>query len=84
MGSGGGDYEKRELEPVKNWRASRAALMAKNLPANAEDVRDLGLTPGLGRSPGGGHSTLLQYSFLENPIDRGIWPVTVHTVQSRT
>ena len=59
VGSGGGDYEKRELEPVKNWRASRAALMAKNLPANAEDIRDLGSTLGSGRAPGGGNGTPL-------------------------
>ena len=50
--------------------ASQVALVAKNLPANAGDV-DVGLIPGLGRSPGGGHGNPLQYSFLENPVDRG-------------
>ena len=45
------------------------ALVVKNLSANA--VRDVGLTPGLGRSPGGGHGNLLQHSCLENPMDRG-------------
>ena len=45
--------------------------MAKNLPANAGDSRDAGLIPGSGRSPGGGNGNLLQYSFLENPMDRG-------------
>ena len=54
--------------------------MVKNLPANAGDIRDAGLIPGLGRSPGGGHGTPLQYSCLENPMDRGAWQATVHTV----
>ena len=47
--------------------------MVKNLPANAEDVRDMGLIPGLGRSPGGGRGSPLQYSCLENPMGRGAW-----------
>ena len=55
-------------------------LVVKNLPANAEDVRDLDSTPGSRRSPGGGHSSSLQYSFLENPTDRGAWWATVHGV----
>ena len=46
--------------------------MVKNLPANAEDLRDMGLIPGSERSPGGGHGDSLQYSCLENPMDRGI------------
>ena len=45
-------------------------LVVKNLPANAEDVRDLDSTPGSRRSPGGGHSSPLQYSCLESPTDR--------------
>ena len=56
------------------------ALVVKNLPANAGDVRDEGLTPGLGRSPGGGHGNPLQYSCLENSMDRGAWWATVHGV----
>ena len=59
--------------------ASQVALVAKNLPANAGDV-DVGLIPGLGRSPGGGHSNPLQYSYLENPMDRGAWQAIVHSV----
>ena len=55
-------------------------LALKNLPANAGDVRDLGWIPGLGRSPGGGHGNPLQYSCLENPVDRGAGWVTVHRV----
>ena len=42
-------------------------LVIKNLPANAEDIREEGLIPGLGRSPGGGHGNPVQYSCLENP-----------------
>ena len=59
---------------------ARVAPMIKNLPANAGDIRDAGSIPRLGRSPGGGHGNPLQYSHLENPIDRGAWWVTVHPV----
>ena len=60
-------------------------LMVKNLPANAGDIRDLGLISGSGRSPGGGHDNTLQYSCLENPMDRGAWWPIVHgVIQSRT
>ena len=52
----------------------------KNLPANARDVRDMGLIPGSGRFPGGGHGNPLQYSCLENSMDRGTWQATVHRV----
>ena len=52
----------------------------KNQSANARDLRDTGLIPGWGRSPGGGHGKLLQYSYLENPMDRGAWWAIVHTV----
>ena len=52
--------------------------MVKNMPANVGDVRDTGLIPGLGRSPGEGHSSPLQYSSLKNPVDRGAWWATVH------
>ena len=54
------------------------ALVAKNPPANAGDRRDVGSIPGLGRSPGEGHGNPLQYSCLENPMDRGAWWATVH------
>jgi len=54
--------------------------MVKNLPANAGDIRDGGSIPGLGSLPGGGHSNPLQYSCLENPMDRGAWRATVHKV----
>ena len=54
--------------------------MVKNLPANAGDIRDAGLIPGSGRFPGGGHDNSLQYSCLENLMDRGASRVTVHGV----
>jgi len=61
------------------------ALVVKNPPANAEDIRGVGLIPELGRSAGGGHGNPLQYSYLENPIDRGAWWATVHKfTQSQT
>ena len=48
-----------------------SGTVVKNLPANAGDMRDVGLIPGLGRSPGGGNGNPLQFSCLENPMDRG-------------
>ena len=56
------------------------ALVVKNLPASAGDVRDAGSVPGFGRSSGGGHGNPLQYSCLENPMDRGAWQATAHGV----
>ena len=52
----------------------------KNPTANAGDIRDVGLIPGLGRYSGGGHGNPLQYSRLEDPMDRGEWRATVHGV----
>ena len=60
--------------------ASQVALVVKNPPTNAGDVRDTGLIPGSGRCPGGGNGTSLQYSCLESPVDRGAWWSTVHGV----
>ena len=54
--------------------------VGKESTCNVGDTRDVGLIPGLGRSPGGGHGNSLQYSCLENPMDRGAWWVTVHRV----
>ena len=54
--------------------------VVKNLPASAEDIRDMGSIPGSERSPGGGHGNPLHYSVLENPIDRGAWWATVHRI----
>ena len=54
--------------------------MVKNPFANAGDLRGVGSIPGLGIFPGGGHGNLLQYSCLENPMDRGAWQATAHRV----
>ena len=54
--------------------------MVKITPANEGDIRDTGLIPELGRSPGGGHGHPLQYSCLENSMDRAAWRATVHRV----
>ena len=67
-------------EVVDKDRASQVALVLKNLPANAGDTQDLGLILESGRSPGGGHGNPLQYSCLENPIDRGAWQAMVRRV----
>ena len=64
----------------KPAQASQVVLVVKNPPANAGDGTDVGLIPGLGTSPGGGHGNPLQYSCLENPMDRGAWGATVHGV----
>ena len=76
--------------------ASQVALVVKNPPANAGDIRNVGSIPGSGRSPGGGHGYPLQYSYLENSMDggaqwarvhmdRGGWWARVHRVaKSRT
>jgi len=58
-------------------RASQVALVVKNPPANAGDIRDWGSVPGSGRSPGGGNGNHLHYFCLENPMDRGAWQATV-------
>ena len=50
------------------------------MAANTEDLREVGLIPGLGRSVGGGHGNPLQYSCLKNPKDRGVWQAMVHKV----
>ena len=60
--------------------ASQVALVLKNPPANARDIGDVGLIPGLGRSPEGGNGNLLQNSCLGNPVNRGAWQATVHAV----
>ena len=52
--------------------------VVKELTCNAGDTGDAGLIPGSGRSPRGGHGNPFQYSCLENPMDRGAWPATVH------
>ena len=60
-----------------NNQAPKMALVVKNPPANGGDIREAGLTPGWGKSPGGGNSHPLQGSCLENPMDGGAWQTTV-------
>ena len=64
---------------VENW-ASQVVLVVKNLTANAGNIRDSSSIPGSGRSTGGGHGNSVQYSCLENPMDRGAWRATIHRV----
>ena len=72
-----------DAQPVQSG-ASQVALLVKNPSANARDIRDVGSVPGSRRSPGG-HGNPLQYSHLENPMDREAWRATVHGVtKSRT
>ena len=78
QGSGSGGRSRPTTlfqEACGSW-PPQVALVVKNLPANAGDLRDLGSIPGLGRSPGGGHGYPLQYSSLENPMDRADWWAT--------
>ena len=56
------------------------AQLVKNPPAKGGDTRDTGSIPGSRKSPGGGYGNPLQYPGLENPMDRGVWWVTVHEV----
>ena len=55
-------------------------LAVKNVPANERDIRDAGLIPELGISPGKGNGNPLQYSCLKNPMDKGAWRATVHGI----
>ena len=74
---------KRDVFPLS--LGSQFVLVVKNLPAYTGYTGDTGLIPGLGRSLGEGHGNPLQYSCLENPIDRGAWWATVHGIaKSRT
>ena len=72
-------FLERETLHSYPW-ASQVTLVVKYLPANARDIRDTDRIPELGRSPGGGHGNPLQYSCLENPMDREAWQATVHRV----
>ena len=69
--------------PTMHLAAFQVVLVVNNPPAQAGDVRVSGSIPGSGKSPGGGHGNLLQYSCLENPMDRGAWRATVHRVTRR-
>ena len=63
---------------VYTIRASQVALVVQSPPAGAGDIRTAGSVLKSGRSPGRGHGNPLQYSYLENPMDRGAWSTTVH------
>ena len=63
-----------------NQGVSQVVVVVKNPPAILGDIRDVGLIPGSGGSPGEGHGNPLQYSCLENPMDRGAWWATVHRI----
>ena len=69
-----------ESSSKRQIRVSQVALVVKDPPANARDLKNMGSIPGLGRSPGAGHGNPLQYSCLENSIDRGTWRAAVHGV----
>ena len=71
--------QKKRLRSSSN-DASQMALVVKNPPTNAGDIRDAGSFPGSGRSPGVGNSNPPQYSCLENSMDKGAWRATVHRV----
>ena len=62
--------------------ALQVVQVVKNSSVNARDIRDKRSIPGLGRSPGGGQDNPLQYSCLENSMDRGAWRATVHGITS--
>ena len=62
-------------------RDPQVALVIKNLSASPGDLRDMGSIPGLGRFPEGGHDNPLEYSCLENPMDRGAWQAIVHSIK---
>ena len=69
----------------KYANSAQVALVVKNPPVNAGDIREAGSIPGWGRSPGGGRGNPLQDSCLENPTDRGAWRAMVHGgAKSRT
>ena len=63
------------------YRGFPDGFMVKNPPANAEDARDVGLIPGTGISPRAENGNPLQYSCLENFMDRGAWQAIVHGLQ---
>ena len=68
------------MNTIVDYGASQVALRVKNLSADAEDARDMGSIPESGRSPGEGNGNPLQYSCLENPLDRGAWWAIVRGV----
>ena len=76
----GREFREDLVQSLHSTGVFQVALVVKNPPANAEDVRDMGSIPGLGRSPREGNGTPLQYSCLKNSTDRGAWQTTVRGV----
>ena len=72
-------FQKRRMLLIQGWVFPDGSVV-KNIPASVGDTGDKGSVPGSGRSPGGRHGCPLQYSCLENPMDRGAWEATVHGV----
>ena len=66
------------MQYILFWASQASGV--KNSPANAGDTGDSGLMPGMGRSPGEGNGNMLQYSCLENSLDRRAWWAIVHGV----
>ena len=83
---GGGRFGRLRWEAEKQvWNLVQVKdkrLVVKNPTANVGEVRDADPIPGSGRSPGGAHGNPLQYSCLENPLNRGAWRTTVRSVES--
>ena len=75
-----GNYIQYFIITYKGQGASQVTLVVKNLPGSAGDLRDEDLISGFGRFPGGGHGNPLQYSCLENHMDRGVWWATVPSI----
>ena len=75
------ERERQRFLCSKGFILFQVVPVVKNPPANAGDVRDLGSIPGLGRSPGEGHGHPLQYSCLENPMDRRLPPMGPQRVE---
>jgi hypothetical protein len=71
------------LQTAQLGRISQVALVIMNRPANAGDIREVGLIPGSESSTVGGYGNPLQYSSLENSMGRGAWQSTVHGVAKR-
>ena len=83
-----GEWRGRNWCLLRGNRSSQGSpgdAVVKNPPANVRDAKDVGSILGSGRSPGGGHDNPLQYSYLENLMERVAWPAAVHGVaKSRT
>ena len=93
VGDGSEPVASRSLSSIGNRHLQKSDtnkslpwwFSGKEATCNVGATRDVGLIPGTGRSPGGGHDNPVQYSCLENPMDKGAWQATVHGVtQSQT